>query len=36
MAPCQYLQVEDVNIAFVEAGSGPTVILIHGGFHPDG
>jgi 4,5:9,10-diseco-3-hydroxy-5,9,17-trioxoandrosta-1(10),2-diene-4-oate hydrolase len=34
MAPCQYLQVEDVNLAFVEAGSGPTVVLIHGGFIP--
>ncbi len=34
MAPCQYLQVEDVKLAFVEAGTGPTVILIHGGFIP--
>jgi len=34
MAPCKYLQVEDVNLAYVEAGQGPTVILIHGGFIP--
>ena len=33
-APCKYIQVEDTNIAFVEAGSGPTVILLHGGFIP--
>jgi len=33
-APCQYLQVEDVNLAYIEKGEGPTVILLHGGFIP--
>jgi len=34
LAPCQFIQVEDINLAYVEAGAGPTVILIHGGVFP--
>lgn len=34
MAPCKFIQVEDINLAYVEAGQGPTVILLHGGVSP--
>jgi pimeloyl-ACP methyl ester carboxylesterase len=30
------IMVDDVNIAYMEAGSGPTVVLIHGGVIPIG
>jgi pimeloyl-ACP methyl ester carboxylesterase len=33
-APTRYIQVNDVNLAYIEKGEGPTVILIHGGVIP--
>ncbi len=33
-APTRYIQVNGVNMAYIEKGEGPTVIMIHGGVIP--